>query len=195
MSAPTEAVRRALPTSRRPRPRPQGTPPPRADLPHRIVRALRHAAPALYGYACVRLFCLLVVSLWAHREGQGLWPILATSWDSSWYLGIAENGYARELGTVYDANNLAFFPLYPLVVRVLAWVLPGSSAGVGLLVAVVGSFSAAWGIFAVGARLHGRRVGCAWRCCGAGCRSAWSSGWATRSPCSRPSRRGRSTRP
>ncbi|MDI3385549.1 hypothetical protein QIS99_04865 [Streptomyces sp. B-S-A8] len=157
MSAPTEAVRRALPTSRRPRPR--GTPPPRADLPRRIVRALRHAAPAIYGYACVRLFCLLVVSFWAHREGQGLWPILATSWDSSWYLGIAENGYARELGTTYDANNLAFFPLYPLAVRGLSWALPGSSAGVGLLVAVVGSFFAAWGIFAVGARLHGRRVG------------------------------------
>ncbi|NBE57085.1 glycosyltransferase family 39 protein, partial [Streptomyces boluensis] len=129
------------------------------DLPRRIVRALRHAAPAIYGYVCVRLFCLLVLSLWAHRQGHGIWPLLANDWDSSWYVGIAENGYARELGTAYDANNLAFFPLYPVAVRMLSWLLPGSPASAGLLLAVVASLFAAWGVFAVGDRLHGRRVG------------------------------------
>ncbi|MFM9372165.1 hypothetical protein [Streptomyces sp. Da 82-17] len=156
MSAPTEAVRRVLPASRRPSP---GATPPPSDLRRRLVRSLRHAAPALYGYVCVRLFCLLVLSLWAHRLGHGIWPLLADDWDSSWYLGIAANGYEEELGTAYDANNLAFFPLYPMAVRVLSWLLPGSAASAGLLLAVFSSLFAAWGIFAVGDRLHGRRVG------------------------------------
>jgi len=161
VSATTEAARRVLPASRRPRPRPrpQGAPPSPPDLTRRVVRALRHAAPAIYGYTCVRLFCLLVLSLWAHDQGHGVWPLLADGWDSDWYLGIAEQGYAPELGTAYDANNLAFFPLYPLLVRALSTLLPGSAASVGLLVAVVASLFAAWGIFAVGDRLHGRRVG------------------------------------
>jgi hypothetical protein len=46
-----------------------------------------------------------------------------------------------------------------LLVRALSTLLPGSAASVGLLVAVVASLFAAWGIFAVGDRLHGRRVG------------------------------------
>ncbi|MFI9581151.1 hypothetical protein ACIHCQ_04775 [Streptomyces sp. NPDC052236] len=129
------------------------------DVRTRLLRALRRAAPALLGYLAVRLCGLLVLARWAHAARQGVWPTLATSWDSRWYLEIAGHGYADALSTRPDANNLAFFPLYPALVKAVAAVTPGSLATAGLLVAVGFSFVAAWGVFAVGDRLYGRRVG------------------------------------
>ncbi|MEU4171570.1 hypothetical protein AB0F46_32405 [Streptomyces sp. NPDC026665] len=130
-----------------------------AGLPARVRAGLRHAAPALTAYAAVRLTGLLTLALWAHRRHHGVWPILAAQWDANWYLGIADHGYARHLGTAFDANNLAFFPLYPVLVKAVAAVTPGSRASTGLAIAVVCSFVAAWGVHAVGSHLHGRRVG------------------------------------
>nr|WP_246101422.1 hypothetical protein [Streptomyces cyaneus] len=123
------------------------------------MRALRHAAPALLAYLAVRGTGLLLLTVWAHRQQHGVWPILATQWDADWYLGIADHGYAHALGTAYNANNLAFFPLYPVLVKAVAAVTPGTRASTGLALAVIASFVAAWGVFAVGDRLHGRRVG------------------------------------
>ncbi|MEU1198339.1 hypothetical protein ABZ446_19160 [Streptomyces sp. NPDC005813] len=120
---------------------------------------MRRAAPALLAYAAVRLAGLLVLTVWAHRRHHGVWPLLATKWDADWYLGIADHGYTRLLGAAYDANNLAFFPLYPVLVKAVAAVTPGTRATTGVAIAVVGSFAAAWGIHAVGSHLHGRRVG------------------------------------
>ncbi|MEU6879849.1 hypothetical protein [Streptomyces sp. NPDC046712] len=150
---PVLTVRPTVPASRRP-PSPGGE-----RLPERVRGRLRHAAPALLGYLVVRLLGLLVLARWAHLKGHGVWPTLATSWDSEWYLGIADDGYQQELGTRIYHNNLAFFPLYPALIKAFAAVTPGSRASVGLVVAGVCSLIAAWGIFAVGDRLHGRRVG------------------------------------
>ncbi|MEU6057453.1 hypothetical protein [Streptomyces sp. NPDC047097] len=121
--------------------------------------ALGYAAPALLGYLAVRLFGLLVLARWARLKGHGVWPALATSWDSRWYLDIAAHGYTDRLGVAMDANNLAFFPLYPALIRGLGAVAPGSAASVGLVLAGCCSLVAAWGAFAVGDRLHGRRTG------------------------------------
>ncbi|MEV0091932.1 glycosyltransferase family 39 protein [Streptomyces sp. NPDC050738] len=116
---------------------------------------LRRAAPALIAYTSVRLAGLVLLFYWSHLKHHGLWPALATSWDSSWYLGIADHGYAHHL----DNNNLAFFPLYPVLVKAVAAVTPGSRATVGVLLAMVCSLVAAAGIYAVGERLYGRRTG------------------------------------
>jgi hypothetical protein len=43
----------------------------------------------------------------------------AARWDSAWYLVIAHYGYRPELGSYTSARD-AFFPLYPLGVRVLS---------------------------------------------------------------------------
>ncbi|MGI5357044.1 hypothetical protein ACQI4E_17280 [Streptomyces sp. CA-252508] len=145
--------RPTVPASRRP-PSPVA-----GGVRERTVRSLRYAAPALLGYLFVRLLGLLVLARWAHLKGHGVWPTLATSWDSDWYLGIADHGYQDHLGTRYDSNNLAFFPLYPVLVKAVAGVTPGSRASVALLLAVGFSLVAAWGVFAVGDRLHGRRAG------------------------------------
>src|SRR4051794_35762741 len=50
----------------------------------------------------------------------------AARWDSSWYLGIADSGYAQD-------GRTAFFPLYPLLVRAGGW-LVGSPVVAGVLV-------------------------------------------------------------
>lgn len=156
------------PTSAPPRSAPDGTvpgvpgvrrAPGVAGLLAAVRAQLRYAAPALLAYAAVRLTGLVALAFWAHRRHHGVWPILATQWDADWYLGIADHGYAHQLGTAFDANNLAFFPLYPVLVKAVAALTPGSRATTGLVIAVVCSFLAAWGIHAVGSHLHGRRVG------------------------------------
>ncbi len=148
-------------TASRPTPRtttaPGSRPPPRARP--AVLPALRHAAPALLAYLAVRGTGLLVLTVWAHRQGHGVWPILATQWDADWYLGIAEHGYAHELGTAHNANNLAFFPLYPALLKAFAALTPGTRASTGLGLAVIASLVAAWGVFAVGDQLYGRRAG------------------------------------
>ncbi|WP_030779076.1 glycosyltransferase family 39 protein [Streptomyces sp. NRRL S-920] len=152
---PTAAPSR-VPASRRPPTAARPSP----GLRHRAARALRHASPAVLAYAAVRTLGLLVFVPWAHGERRGVRHLLMASWDCDWYLRIAQNGYAHELGTRIDGNNLAFFPLYPLLIRagdaLLPW-LPRGAAG--LSVSVAASLLAAWGIFAVGDRLYGRRAG------------------------------------
>jgi hypothetical protein len=127
--------------------------------PARAVHALSHAAPALLAYAAVRLFGLLVFVLWSREEHRDVWHLLAESWDCDWYLRIAASGYAHTLGTQVDANNLAFFPLYPLLVRAGGVIVPEPRGAVGLAISVSCAFVAAWGIFAVGDRVYGRRTG------------------------------------
>ncbi|MEV8017720.1 hypothetical protein AB0O76_15540 [Streptomyces sp. NPDC086554] len=144
-----------VPASRSPRTAAHPSP----RFPARAARALRHASPALLAYAAVRVIGALVFALWARREHRGVWHLLAESWDCDWYLKIAGNGYAHTLGTQFDANNLAFFPLYPLLVRAGEAVAPEPRGAVGLAISVGCSFLAAWGIFAVGDRLYGRRAG------------------------------------
>ncbi|MFF9912057.1 hypothetical protein [Streptomyces sp. NPDC013457] len=150
---PVLTVRPTVPASRKPPAQPG------EGLPDRVRGSLRHAAPALLGYLAVRLLGLLVLGRWAHMRGHGIWPALATSWDSRWYLGIADHGYAPGPGEPPGDRTTAFFPLYPALIRAVAAVVPGSRASVGLVLAVLCSVAAAWGIFAVGDRLYGRRVG------------------------------------
>lgn len=54
-----------------------------------------------------------------------VWMDIWGVWDTAWYLDIAENGYSTTLKSgVYknsccNQNNIAFFPLYPLLIRLL----------------------------------------------------------------------------
>jgi Mannosyltransferase (PIG-V) len=61
----------------------------------------------------------------------------AARWDAAWYLVIAHYGYRPELGAI-AASRTAFFPLYPLGVRLLSGlVLAPVIAGVLLSVAAL----------------------------------------------------------
>ncbi|WP_217142528.1 hypothetical protein [Streptomyces sp. AC627_RSS907] len=163
-TAPKTARSAHIPGTRRPRPQTAPAPSPRGRdraraHAQRLLRSAHRAAPALGAYLAVRGAGLLVLAVWAPRRHQDLWVNLAAQWDSDWYLAIADHGYDHELGTAHNTNNLAFFPLYPVLVKAVAVLTPGTRASTGLGLAVVASLLAAWGVFAVGDHLHGRRVG------------------------------------
>ncbi|MFJ9704647.1 MULTISPECIES: hypothetical protein [unclassified Streptomyces] len=111
-------------------------------------------------FATARLTGMAALALLAWAGGGHPLTLLGRSWDSAWYLGIAAHGYGRTLyfGPGIVHSDLAFFPLYPALIRVLTALTPLSGAGAGLLVSWTAAGVAAAGIYAVGARLHGRAV-------------------------------------
>ena len=60
-------------------------------------------------------------------------------WDAGWYLSIAQNGYSFAPG---KQSNVAFFPLYPYLIRLVHYVIPLSRDVGWLLVAIIVSNSA-----------------------------------------------------
>ncbi|HEY9374939.1 MAG TPA: hypothetical protein VIU94_41865, partial [Streptomyces sp.] len=120
--------------------------------------SLHRAAPALGLFAAARLAGMLVLALWAWHVGRSPRALLATSWDSDWYIRIAAHGYGRILHWPDGAvqSDLAFFPLYPGLVRAVSGVLPVAGGTAGLLVSWTAAAAAAWGVYVVGERLHGR---------------------------------------
>jgi len=64
-----------------------------------------------------------------------LWLDLWGVWDSVWYMDIAQNGYSTKALTARfpEQTNFPFFPLYPLLMRVIGWVI-GDPYLAGLLI-------------------------------------------------------------
>lgn len=123
--------------------------------------ALRYAAPALLGYAVIRLLGLGVLFLWAAVDGRDAWTLLAGRWDSLWYVRVVEHGYDFTL-TAPDGrvlSNTAFFPLLPWLEEAVSAVSPLSPGHAGLLISAVASIAAAWGIFRLVDLVYGRRAG------------------------------------
>lgn len=118
---------------------------------------------ALGMFAAARLAGVVVLALVAWATGRQPLALLGRSWDSAWYLGIAAHGYGRTLSFRPDVvhSDLAFFPLYPGLVRVVTALTPLSGGAAGLLVSWTAAAVAACGIYAVGARLYGRGTGTA----------------------------------
>ncbi|MER6143914.1 hypothetical protein ABT174_28410 [Streptomyces sparsogenes] len=132
----------------------------------RLRAAAREAAPALLGFAVVRVIGVAVLFSWGHRSGRPAAERMATLWDAQQYTEVAAAGYDHGLpspgagaptGDAY--SNLAFFPLYPALIRLVRAVTPLGFPSAALLITWVASLAAAWGIFAVAAWCHGRRAG------------------------------------
>jgi hypothetical protein len=68
----------------------------------------------------------------------------AARWDAAWYLVIARYGYRPDLGA-YTSSRTAFFPLYPLGLRTIAW-LGAPPVLAGVLLSVVAFAFALYGI-------------------------------------------------
>jgi hypothetical protein len=116
---------------------------------------------ALGLFAAARLTGILVLAATAWATGKHPLVLLARSWDSIWYLDIAAHGYGRTMyfqPTVVH-SDLAFFPLYPALVRTATALTPLNAGTAGLLVSWLAAAAAACGVYAIGARLHGRAVG------------------------------------
>ncbi|MEU0691870.1 mannosyltransferase family protein [Streptomyces uncialis] len=126
------------------------------------IRRLPPVVTALGLFAAVRLVGVLAVAVAASATDRSLFRLLGRSWDSVWYLGIAAHGYGHRTthyrpGVIF--SDLAFFPLYPGLVRAVESVLPVSWGAAALLVSWTAAAAAACGIFVLGSRLYGRPVG------------------------------------
>ena len=125
---------------------------------------MRAAGPALLGYAAVRLVGLIVLWLMARHFGESFGSLLGR-WDGRWFIGIAEHGYDTTLTHRPDGSlvntNVVFFPAYPYLIKVVATVTGLSTLWAGIVTSWFAGIAAAWGIFAVGNLLYGRRVGTA----------------------------------
>ncbi|MBQ0828732.1 glycosyltransferase family 39 protein [Streptomyces tagetis] len=97
--------------------------------------------------------------------GAHWWDVLGT-WDGWWYLRVAEHGYqpalvrleTEGLFTVRQ-NSVAFFPLYPSLIRMVSEATGLGLYGSGILVSVLCSFVAAAGVYSVVKLVAGVRAG------------------------------------
>ncbi|MGQ5654176.1 hypothetical protein ACUJ8H_29815 [Streptomyces sp. EKR5.2] len=125
-------------------------------------RLLPGAAPALALFLSIRLAGIGAIALANHLDRHALLKGLATSWDSRWYLHIAEHGYGTRVHVLATTGAVqrdwAFFPLYPGLIRAVHTVLPVSWNVVALLVAWSAAVVAAYGIYAIGHHVYGRAV-------------------------------------
>jgi hypothetical protein len=72
--------------------------------------------------------------------------------DAVWFLALAEGGWSP------DDPSAAFFPVYPLAIRVVSWVLPGDDLLAGLLVSNLAFLGALLVLFALTAEAFGERI-------------------------------------
>ena len=69
---------------------------------------------------------------WSKYQWLDIWGV----WDSFWYMDIVQNGYST-LGSIPespDQTNFPFFPLYPLLMKVVGWIAGGEYFLAGLLI-------------------------------------------------------------
>ncbi len=110
----------------------------------RAVAALRPYGVPLAAFAASRIVTFLAISLAAFAARKPFDRIL-TAWDGRWYEKIALGGYPTSVphgnfaaGTGRRAQSeVAFFPFYPMLVRIFDPVLPGSAATAGVVVTLL----------------------------------------------------------
>ena len=72
--------------------------------------------------------------------------------DAVWYLRLADRGWST------DDASAAFFPLYPLTVRTVSWILPGDDVVAAILVSNLAFLGALLALFALTADAFGERI-------------------------------------
>ncbi|MFT3928506.1 MAG: glycosyltransferase family 39 protein [Myxococcales bacterium] len=134
-----------------------------ADTWQDVAASFRRALPAILAFAVIRALGLWAVSLEAPSHKVDYWPLFHSAYDCRWYINVVKDGYDTTV-TPLDAwgklrnPNVTFFPLLPGMM----WLVSKLGFEVhwsGLIVSWSFSLLAAWGIYAVGERLDGRRTG------------------------------------
>lgn len=124
----------------------------------RVGRHLASAWPVFVVFLAQRLLTV------AFLQQAGGVPRLTSRWDAGWYLRLAEGGYVYPVFSSDGsprASNLAYFPLFPWLVRHLGDTGVVSMPLALLTVSWFGGLLAAWAVFAVGDALYGRWKGVA----------------------------------
>lgn len=109
---------------------------------HRVRRTV---AACVAIFVVVRLLMLLVIALVAHAHHKGTMHVL-TKADGLWYLRIAAHGYGHPPpigpnGAYTHTTPLAFFPLYPWLIRAVS-VVGISKPYAALLVTAIAGLAA-----------------------------------------------------
>jgi uncharacterized membrane protein len=74
-----------------------------------------------------------------------------TSWDGWWYLSVARDGYHTEsIQAAY--HDYAFLPLYPTLVRLLSFPVPGLSGLIAVALSNVAFLASLWLLYLLGRR-------------------------------------------
>ena len=111
-------------------------------------------------FAAIRLLMLLVIAVVAHAHHKHVLTVL-TKADGLWYLRIAKHGYGSPPpigpnGSYTHTTTLAFFPLYPYLIRAVSWLGFSNVHAALLITAICGLVAAAliamWATGVVGAR-------------------------------------------
>jgi hypothetical protein len=131
------------------------------EVAHRRDTRILWALP-LAVYALSRLLQLVLV-WWMADDGEVRGRLLA--WDGGHFLRLAQEGYppgySYDAGGALTGNGLAFFPGYPMLVR-LVHLATGLEVGTAAITVawIAGAFAAIL-IHALGTRLYDERVGIA----------------------------------
>jgi len=78
---------------------------------------------------------------WSHDLSRRATPL--ARWDGGWYVSIAENGYGPPPRAFGEQTNHAFFPLYPLLMRLLARTTGMETSAAGNLISAASLLGAA----------------------------------------------------
>jgi hypothetical protein len=123
----------------------------------RVGRHLRLAWPVFVVFLAQRLLTVAFV-----YPAPGGLQNLVTRWDAGWYLRLAQGGYVYPNiapdGRLHG-SNLAYFPLFPWLVRWVGDSGPLTLSQASVAVSWLGGLLAVWAIFAVGNELYGRWAG------------------------------------
>lgn len=109
------------------------------------------------GVRVVGVLVLASAAAWSGRTAHGR----LVRWDAQWYAGIARAGYGHTV-LQPDGRHLsdyAFFPLLPVLERIVAAASGLAYVDAGLVVTWVATALAAWRLYAVGAHVYDARVG------------------------------------
>ncbi|GAA1954671.1 glycosyltransferase family 39 protein [Kitasatospora viridis] len=153
-----------------------GAPPPGAGGWPALRAVGRRAAPALAVFTAAKAsgFAVFLALLAGSKSyagknaafggGAHAWEVLG-SWDGKWYQRIAVQGYHPEsiaaVGGIQHLhqNSVAFFPLYPALIRLVGECTGLGAFGAGLVVAVLSSMVAAVALYLIAEKLAGPRTG------------------------------------
>jgi hypothetical protein len=148
---------------------PQTTEPPpviEVEQPRRPAFSLaRRLGVPLLAYGASRLITTFAVLLAALASRQSVHQIL-TVWDGRWYERIALNGYPTSVpqGDFYAhtgrqaQSSVAFFPLYPLLMRALDTILPGGADVAGVVLSLLFGALATVLVWLLADKVAGRQV-------------------------------------
>jgi hypothetical protein len=138
----------------------RGWPRPRGEGPG---QALSDRLPVPWAFPLIvfAITWLLILAAWygsdvIYRQGHPwTWHFLFK--DAGFYLAIAEHGYPVHL-RFPAAGRAAFFPLFPLLIRLTSYLTGGSCLIAGLIVSVLAGAASAVGVWALAARVRDRGV-------------------------------------